>query len=100
MGIRTWLRNWLLTDSLPTVARGKSFFGGPVGDVDEHEAAQGRKMKIQIQGAVNGHIVTIARHLPQKHGPDWIAQNYIVADAEELFDTIKAAIATSILEEK
>ncbi len=78
MSIKSWIRNWLNSNSA-TVLRGADVEGSP------EQGAQ-----ISISEAMNGRVLTIRTYKPNnpQYGNNWISELYVLKDGESLTEAL------------
>lgn len=50
-------------------------------------------MRININKAINGYVLTVETYKPNRHGPDWTGETMVVPEGQDLMDAIKTLIA-------
>lgn len=62
------------------------------------EASNPNDFSLNIMNAMNGKIVQIRTYQPQKHGPDWSTEYYLVPEGERLSDAVTVLLMAKNLE--
>lgn len=93
MSIKSWFRNWMLSDDRVEVA--PSLINRTTNSIEE-EAAQ---LTFAIVKAMNGRIIKVSSYKPQQRGSDWTHELYIVKDEEKIPDVIARIMAIKALEQ-
>lgn len=86
-----WLRrklyNWLMeVGKAPALASA---------DVHSEEPAN---FNMTVMNAMNGKLVQIRTYQPQRNGPDWKTEYYLVPDGERLTDAVSMLLIAKNLE--
>lgn len=53
---------------------------------------------LNIMNAMNGKVIHIRSYQPQRHGPDWKSEYYIVPEGESLSDAVTVLLMAKNLE--
>lgn len=53
---------------------------------------------LNIMNALNGKVIHIRSYQPQRHGPDWKSEYYIVPEGERLSDAVTVLLMAKNLE--
>lgn len=56
-------------------------------------------IRININKAINGHVLILETYKPNRHGPDWTSETMVVPQGDDLMDAIKTLIAIKSVSE-
>lgn len=62
------------------------------------EVADPANFTLSILPAMNGKVINIRTYQPQRNGPDWKSEFYIVPDGEKLTDAVTVLLMAKNLE--
>ena len=96
MSIKSWFRNWILSDDRGIEAPALLRTATATANSIEEEAAQ---LTFAIVKAMNGRIIKVSSYKPQQRGSDWTHELYIVKDEEKIPDVIARIMAIKALEQ-
>jgi hypothetical protein len=85
--IKRAIRNWLHSDKLEA----NQTIAGP-------EPADTNNFNMTILSAMNGKIIQIRTYQPQRVGPDWKTEYYLVPEGERLTDAVTVLLMAKNLE--
>ena len=65
---------------------------------EPNTASDPNDFSLNIMNAMNGKVIHIRSYQPQRHGPDWKSEYYIVPDGERLSDAVTVLLVAKNLE--
>lgn len=80
------IRNWLESDRLKYA------------EVSAPGQPDPSNFTLTIKAAMNGKFIEIRSYQPQRHGPDWMTEYYLVPDGERLTDAVTVLLMAKNLE--
>lgn len=86
---KEWILNWLRSE--PPALRMNLSSTAQVPDETPN-------FTLSIMNAINGKVIHIRTHKPQRNGPDWVSEYYIVPDGEKLTDAVSILLMAKNLE--
>lgn len=69
-----------------------------IGIVEPATASDPSDFSMNIMSAMNGKIIHVRSYQPQRHGPDWKSEYYLVAEGERLSDAVTVVLMAKNLE--
>jgi hypothetical protein len=84
------IRNWL-NSTEDRIAKSNS-------TVHPVEVADPNDFSLNIMNALNGKVIHIRSYQPNRHGPDWKSEYYLVPEGERLSDAVTVLLMAKNLE--
>lgn len=99
MGIKSFIRNWLLDDQadnkqVPEPALKLRAGRLTLGHIVKDEIGESPETRFDIIDAMNGRIVRCSTFKHNPHGPDWTHQLYVMSDGESVGDAVNLLLVT------
>lgn len=86
--IRNLLRRWLTQPDRAEVTKSSVYA------VEDSQSG----FTLTVMNAINGKVIHIRTYQPQRNGPDWKTEYYIVPDGEKLTDAVAILLMAKNLE--